>query len=440
MAAAAMIRDGAATTMLDDPRSHGLWEMTAPPAPETRPLNGDASVDVAVVGAGYTGLSAALHLAERGASVTVLEAADIGFGGSGRNVGLVNAGLWVMPEDIVATLGHERGERLLALLGEAPAAVFDIVQRHAIPCEAERSGTLHCAVGEKGLAELAERARQWQARGAPIELLDAAGAARLTGTSAYAGALLDHRAGTIQPLAYTRGLARAALSAGAAVHTETPVTALTFDGAVHRLATATGQVTAKRVIAATNAYSSAAFGDLRQELVALPYFNIATEPLSSNVLGSILPRRQGCWDTKEVLSSFRLDRSGRLIIGSVGALRGTGTAIHRRWARLSLRRLFPQLGDVAFEAEWYGRIGMTTDSLPRFHRSESGIVSCSGYNGRGIGPGTVFGRLLAQVVMGEIDDADLPLPVMDMESPRWRAVREGFYEVGSQFAHLSSRI
>ncbi|WP_083589360.1 FAD-binding oxidoreductase [Aurantimonas sp. 22II-16-19i] len=426
--------------MLQDPRSHGLWETTAPAAPETRPLDGELRVDVAVVGAGYTGLSAALHLAERGASVAVLEAAGIGFGGSGRNVGLVNAGLWVMPDDIVATLGAERGERLLALLGEAPAAVFDLVQRHAIACEAERAGTLHCAVGDKGFAELAERARQWQARGAPVELVDAAEAARLTGTSAYAGALLDHRAGTIQPLAYARGLACAALAAGAAIHTDTPVTALAFDGAVHRLTTPHGQVTARQVIAATNAYSSAPFAELREEVVALPYFNIATRPLSSNVLGSILPGRQGCWDTNEVLSSFRLDRSGRLIIGSVGALRGTGAAIHRRWARRSLRRLFPQLGDVAFDAEWYGRIGMTTDSLPRFHRSESGIASCSGYNGRGIGPGTVFGRLLAQSVLGVVADADLPLPVMEIESPRWRVLKEGFYEVGSQFAHVSSRI
>ncbi|ORE98704.1 FAD dependent oxidoreductase [Aurantimonas sp. 22II-16-19i] len=417
-----------------------MWETTAPAAPETRPLDGELRVDVAVVGAGYTGLSAALHLAERGASVAVLEAAGIGFGGSGRNVGLVNAGLWVMPDDIVATLGAERGERLLALLGEAPAAVFDLVQRHAIACEAERAGTLHCAVGDKGFAELAERARQWQARGAPVELVDAAEAARLTGTSAYAGALLDHRAGTIQPLAYARGLACAALAAGAAIHTDTPVTALAFDGAVHRLTTPHGQVTARQVIAATNAYSSAPFAELREEVVALPYFNIATRPLSSNVLGSILPGRQGCWDTNEVLSSFRLDRSGRLIIGSVGALRGTGAAIHRRWARRSLRRLFPQLGDVAFDAEWYGRIGMTTDSLPRFHRSESGIASCSGYNGRGIGPGTVFGRLLAQSVLGVVADADLPLPVMEIESPRWRVLKEGFYEVGSQFAHVSSRI
>ena len=140
-----------------DPKSHGLWAMTAPPAPETAPLRGEARADIAVVGAGYTGLSAALRLAEAGASVVVLEAAGIGSGGAGRNVGLVNAGLWVMPDDIVATLGTEKGGGLLALLGGAPAEVFALVARHAIACEATPNGTLHCAVGSAGQAEIAAR-------------------------------------------------------------------------------------------------------------------------------------------------------------------------------------------------------------------------------------------------------------------------------------------
>ena len=149
----------------------------------------------------------------RGASVVVLEGAEIGFGGSGRNVGLVNAGMWVMPEAMPQALGSVYGPRLLDFLGAAPAEVFALVKRHGIDCEAVPNGTLHCAVGATGLAEITERARQWAARGAPVELLDASETARRLGGGRYAGSLLDRRAGTIQPLAYVRGLARAALAA-----------------------------------------------------------------------------------------------------------------------------------------------------------------------------------------------------------------------------------
>ncbi|RYC33451.1 FAD-binding oxidoreductase [Lichenibacterium minor] len=427
--------------MKGDPRSHGLWERSAPAGPATVPLAGDVEADVAIVGGGYTGLSAALHLAEGGASVALLEGDEIGFGGSGRNVGLVNAGLWIMPEAVPGLLGAPHGERLLAELGDAPGLVFDIVARHAIACEATRAGTLHCAVGPRGLGEVSERARQWRARGAPVELLDARGTASAVGTAAYAGALLDRRAGTVQPLAYARGLAGAALRAGARIFTGSPVGTAEDEGAGWRLHTAGGSVRAPKVIVATNAYTggpgSAAspWPAVRAELVHLPYFNLATPPLSANLAGSILPGRQGVWDTREVLSSFRFDAAGRLVFGSVGALRGTGRAVHRAWGRRALAKLFPQLAGIDFEHEWFGAIGMTVDAVPRFHRLGRGVVGFSGYNGRGIAPGTAFGRCLARLMLGEIGEADLPLPATDPAPVRFRAAREAWYEAGAQVVH-----
>lgn len=429
--------------MQNNPRSHGLWERTAPPAPTTSPLAENKCADVVVVGAGFTGLSAALHLAEAGARVVVLEAVEIGFGGSGRNVGLVNAGLWIMPDDVPKALGATHGERLLRTLGEAPALVFDLIEKHGIACEAERAGTLHCAVGAEGFDEIAARAAQWQARGAPVRLLDAAEAERKIGSSAYAGALLDERAGTIQPLAYVRGLAAAAMAAGAEVHTGSPVVGAEAEGAAWRVRTAHGAVDADWIIVATNAYTGAAssgpvpWASLREELVLLPYFQFATVPLGHNLRASILPERQGAWDTKEILSSFRLDREGRLIFGSVGALRGGGAAVHRAWAQRAMRRIFPQLGPMPFESGWYGRIGMTSDSAPRFHQLARNVVSFSGYNGRGIAPGTAFGRLLAQHVLGQVPVEDLPLRPTAPEPARFRALKGAFYEVGAQVAHLA---
>ena len=161
----------------------------------------------------------------------VLEAVEIGFGGSGRNVGLINGGMWVMPDDIPGVLGETFGERCLKLLSDAPLLVRQLVEEHGIDCEIEKNGTLHLAVGAEGMTELQERHRQWTIRGAPLELLDAGETARRTGSPAYAGALFDPRAGTLQPLAYVRGLAKAAITAGARVYTGSPVVACERKGA-----------------------------------------------------------------------------------------------------------------------------------------------------------------------------------------------------------------
>jgi glycine/D-amino acid oxidase-like deaminating enzyme len=423
--------------MENDPRSHGLWERSAPPPPAAGPLGDDVTADVVVVGAGFTGLSAALHLAQGGASVAVVEAVDIGYGGSGRNVGLVNAGMWVMPDDLPRALGPVYGQRLLELLGDAPKLVFDLVEKHAIPCEIERAGTLHCAVGVKGLAEISERAKQWADRGAPVRLLDAAETAQKIGTRAYAGSLLDLRAGTIQPLAYVRGLAKAANEAGARIFIQSLVQSAERSGTDWTVRTEKGSVRAKWIVVASNAYTKTLWPELRDELVHLPYFNMATKPLGDNVRRSILPERQGAWDTREVLSSFRFDRSGRLVFGSVGALRGTGRPIHRQWGRRALRKIFPQIDEVEFDFEWYGHIGMTDNSLPKFHRLGPNVVSFSGYNGRGIAPGSVFGRILADLILGRISDADLPLPVTEPMRASFRVFKEAYYEVGAQIAHLT---
>ena len=411
--------------------------MTAPEAPLTGPLTGDVTTDVCIVGGGYTGLSAALHLAKKGIRAVVLEARDVGFGGAGRNVGLVNAGMWVMPDELPKVLGPVYGDRLLKLLGDAPAAVFDIVKTYGIPCELRTEGTLHCAVGQAGLDELKAREAQWQARGAPVRLLTADETQKMVGSAAYSAALLDARAGTIQPLAYVRGLAKAALKEGAVIHTDAAVTRIEGENGLWHVMTTAGSVMADWVVMATDAYAQGPWEVIRREQVHLPYFNCATTPLPEEVRAAVLPGGQGAWDTKEVLSSFRMDARGRLVFGSVGALKGMGEVIHRDWALRALHRIFPQIGKVAFEAEWYGQIGMTDDNLPRFHRFADRVIAVCGYNGRGIAPGTVMGRTLAEHISGERPEDALPLPVTAPHEAKMRAVKEVFYEVGAQAVHLT---
>ena len=398
-------------------------------------MTGDIRVDVVVIGAGYTGLSAALHLAGRRVSVAVLEAAQVGFGGSGRNVGLVNAGLWVMPEVVVQRLGPTYGPRLLERLAEAPGRVFELVARHEIACEPVRSGTLHCGIGRAGFTQLEERARQWTALRAPIELLGPADTTLRTGSRNFSGALFDARAGTVQPLAYVRGLARAAVANGAALFTDSAVLGAERIGDTWVVRTSSGSARADWVVIATDAYAEGPWRVAREEQVHLPYFNFATLPLDERVRKSILPGGEGAWDTRKVLSSFRLDAAGRLIFGSVGSLRDGDADVHEQWAKRALGKMFPQLGRVEFEHGWYGHIGMTADSLPRFHLYAPGVVGFSGYNGRGIAPGTVFGAILADLICGDSQLSELPLPVTEPKVARFRGLREGLYRLGSKALH-----
>ena len=421
--------------MQNDSSTHGLWETTAPPAPPTSVLRGGEKSDVVVIGAGYTGLSTALHLREAGVAVSVIEAVEVGFGASGRNAGFVNAGVLARPDRVTAALGPDYGERLLRVLGEAPDYVFQTIGKYDIPCDALHNGTLHCAVGAAGLRDLEQRTAQWRSRGVAVDLLDAAQTAAKVGSTAYAGALWDHRAGTIQPLAYARGLARAALGLGAQIFTGSPVIEAAPTGAGWSVRTVGGAIEATWVVVATDAYATGAWSEVRKQQIHLPYFKVATRPLEEGLLASVLPGRHGVWDTKPVLSSLRLDRDGRLVFGSIGALRGSARAVHRAWAERSIRKLFPQFGAVVFESEWYGSIGMTDDSMPRFHELAPNVVAVSGYNGRGIAPGTAFGRLLAGYISGALTERDLPLPASEPRVPRLRYLREIFYDVGSRVVH-----
>lgn len=417
--------------------THGLWERTAPAAPVTTPLAGPVATDVVVVGAGYTGLSTALHLAEAGVSVTVIEAEEIGHGGSGRNSGLLNPGLWLSPEETRAKLGVERGDHVLRILGEGPKVAVELMRRHGIDCELETSGTLYCAVGRAGLASVRTRVEEWRRHGAPVEFLDAETTAARTGSRRFAGALFDARAGTIQPLAYVRGLARAAIGAGATIHTRSRVTGFARQGATWRVTTATGHVEAGWLILATNVHTDALQDEIRRELVRVPYFNIATAPLDASVAGHILPGGEGAWNTLTVPTSFRRDAAGRLIIGSVGAGRAGGAAVHTAWAKRELKRLFPELPPVEFEVGWNGLIGLTSDSLPHLKRLGPNAVSISGCNGRGIVPGTVYGRELAAHLLGRVPFEALPFPETPAMPTPFRGAREIYYEAGAQIAHAA---
>ena len=422
-----MTTDTSLSQSAGQPRSEpiSLWDRSSEEPTYANPLTQDARVDVAIVGGGYTGLSTALHGALKGLSCHVLEAAEIGHGGSGRNVGLVNAGLWLPPQQVEQMLGKAHGGALVRELGDMPDYVFSLIEQYQIRCEATRAGTIHAAHAASGLRDLEARAAGWQALGAPVRLLSADETAEKTGTAKFHGGLLDARAGTINPMGYVRGLARAARAAGADISTGTKVRALKKDGADWKVETDRGVITAGRVVIATNAYSNDLWPGLAQSFTPIHFFQMATQPLGAEA-GSILPEGQGLWDTGKIMFSLRRDQAGRLIIGSMGSVVGGTEGLTRRWAERKLRHLFPDLGALEFADAWHGQIAFTPDHLFRIHRLDDGLYSPVGYNGRGITTGTMFGRALADLFSGASEDS-LPLPITDLKPDRGRAVKTQLY-------------
>ena len=421
----------------DDPIS--LWNASAAEEDARGAFNPSGPVDVAIVGGGFTGLSTALHAAQAGLNAHVLEAQSIGHGGSGRNVGLVNAGVWLPPEAVQSKLGKDYGARFIRVFGDAPSYVFDLIEKHQIRCEATRSGTLHSAHSPAGFRGLQERHAQWQALGAPVDLLGPEEAAAKIGSRAFHGALHDHRAGTINPMGYCRGLARAARAAGATISTGTRVTGLHRAGALWRVETDHGALEATSVILGTNAYTDKLWPGLDRSFSAIRFFQLATEPLGARI-ADILPGRQGLWDTGTVMLSLRRDMADRLIIGSMGALMGSArTGLSRRWAARQLRRLFPSLGEVRFEQAWDGRIAMTPDHLPRIVRLDDGVYTPIGYNGRGITTGTVFGKAMADLLTGA-DPSALALPLTAPQNVALAPVTERVYQTAFALNQLVKSI
>jgi glycine/D-amino acid oxidase-like deaminating enzyme len=398
------------------------------------PLDRDLTVDLAVIGGGFTGNAAALEAARRGASVCLMEAETFGHGGSGRNVGLVNAGLWLPPDQIVAQMGEAAATQLINVLADAPARVFALIEREAIDCEATRKGTLHLAHSSAGLKDLQNRFDQGVARGAPLKLVDAAETARRTGTHAYHGALWDARAGTIQPLSYCRGLARAAQKAGAYLYERSPVSAIMREGDLWVVTSNGHKVRAKSLLVATNAYHLGIETPFKPHFVPVSYCQFATAPMPERARERILAGGEGCWDTAMVMSSFRVDQSGRLIVGAIGNTDGPASRIHAAWARRKLRSLFPDLGDLPFEHAWRGRIAMTSDHVPKIISFGPNAYACFGYSGRGIGPGTVFGTQTA-IALLEGSPEVLPVAAIPHYSERFTRLRAAYYEFGAALTH-----
>jgi glycine/D-amino acid oxidase-like deaminating enzyme len=393
-----------------------LWAAVTPSAPGLPVLRGTHTADVAVVGAGFTGLSTALHLARAGIDVAVVEAAEPGWGASGRNNGQVIPTLTRPdPDDIVARHGAA-GERFVLLLRDSASTLFDLARAEGIDgdAEAEQTGWVQ-PVHSPGRMQIAERrVAQWSRWGAPAELLSRQDIAEKLGSEAWFGGWWIRSGGHINPLGLVRGLLRVLLAKGGRVYARSPVVRFERTGSRWIVVTAQGRLVSRALVLATNAYTSvhsrALAPDIAREIVPVLSWQMATAPLGDDVRRSILPGRPAMSDTHGELHFARYDARHRLVTGGALVNPVNAAARLRPYIAARLKTLFPSIGDVTFDYVWNGSIGMTRDYMPRLHRIGPDGYAWAGCNGRAVALSVALGAEFARAVQG-VPLGELALPM-----------------------------
>lgn len=418
------------------PLPTSLYTDTAHPAPWTPSLDTDRTVSVAIIGAGFAWLSAALHLAEMGVDVCVLEANEPGWGASGRNGGQVNPGLKFNPDELLVRFGGDLGQRMIDMAWSAPDFTFDLISRLSIDCDARQNGTLRAATNTRTAKIVETTAVQCAVHGMPTRLLDARETTLATGTDRYPAALFDPRGGDLHPLNYTRGLAAAAQNAGASIHGNSRVVSARKQSGKWFLHTDRATVAADKLLVVTNAYADGLWPDLKKSLVPVYSSIVATEPLPADLAARILPQRPVLYENGHITVYYRLDRQNRLLMGGRGPQRAlAGQTGPLGYLKRYAEGLWPGLRNIHWTHAWNGQLAITPDHLPHLHEPSEDALIYLGCNGRGVALATAMGKQLAERLMGG-QSARIDLPVTGIKPMHFHA----FWPIGVQSAMIWGRM
>lgn len=397
-------------TSPSSPASDAPYALSAPPAPATASASGAIEAEVAIVGAGYSGLITALTLAQRGIDVVVLEAQTIGFGGSGRNHGQCIPVFPYLREDSLPPAGF-------ALLRDSGRRVFDLIAEHDIPCEPVQSGTLHVAHDAAGLDRLRCQQASYARLGKAGPMLDADAAAALIGTRRYLGGWVHPDGGHLNPLAYARGLADAAVAAGVRIHTRSPVQSLARLDGRWTLRCPKAKVRARRVGFTVNGYAGhGAPRALGASYISLVSYGLASAPLTARQREGILPGGHNTGDTHNDPMFFRIDMHGRIITGGLREMkRGRDFAYTADFMTRRFRKVFPGLGDLEWTHLWTGNLAVTTDRIPHILALDDDLHALTGFSGRGVPTTAALGSAFADTLVSTAQGSPV-WPVMRPQS------------------------
>ena len=396
------------------------------------PLPG--STDIAIIGGGYTGLSAARCLARRGTDVTVLERHTVGWGASGRNGGFVLPGYKPEMEELYHRLGAARAAAMFQLSLDGIAFLRNLIQQEEIACDFTACGAVTLAAKPAHLSALEESGRFLRERlGYQTELLGRADLAREITSSRYHGGLLDPGGCSLQPAKYVAGLAQAAARAGARLVEEAEVTRIRRDHGQFEITTSKGVIRAVEVLAATNGYTPRALAGLRRRVIPIGSYQIATEPLDPVLARRLVPHGRVFSDTKNLLYYFRLSPDGRMVFGGRASFTPTSHIRSAAILRAGMGEVFPELADTPIDYTWSGKVAYPIDHLPHAGRFQ-GVHYAMGYCGHGVALATYLGARMGEVLGGSGEIPDLgttsfrPVPLL-FGVPWFLPLVGGYYRV-----------
>ncbi|MHA6299747.1 NAD(P)/FAD-dependent oxidoreductase [Devosia sp. CAU 1758] len=403
-------------------------------------LEGPVEADICVVGAGYSGLSAAISLAEHGFKVMMVEAAEVGWGASGRNGGQVVNGLNASLGTIQRRYGQDTANFVGGLLQEGAGIIYDRIARYGIDCDLKR-GNIYAAYTPKHMDELKAKQALWRQHGMDEhELLDRQQIRQHIGSEVYEGGMIDHSGGHMHPLNLALGEAAAFEGLGGVIYEHSPVTKVEQDAKGAIVHTEAGRVSAKTVLVCGNAYLGNVVPELTARVMPVSTQMMATEPLGEERAKALLPTGMCVEDVRYILDYFRLSADHRLIFGGGVVYGGTDPADVVAKLRPNLDKVFPHLQDVRIDFAWSGNFALSFSRVPQLGRLGRNVYFAHGYSGHGITGSHLFGRILSEAVRGDMTRFDTFASLPWIPFPGGRMFRAQYSTLGSWWYALKDRL
>ena len=425
--------------MTHTPYPQSYYAFSANPVPPRPELIGETETDVCIVGAGYTGLSTALFLLENGFKVTILEAAKVGFGASGRNGGqIVNS--YSRDIDVIERTSNAKHAQLMGEMAfEGGRIIRDRIKKYDIKCDL-KDGGVFAAFTKKQMEHLESQKKLWERYGhTQLEMLDAKRIREVAATDSYIGGMLDMSGGHIHPLNLALGEAAAVESLGGVIHEQSPATRIDR-GANPVVHTPKGRVKAKFVIVAGNAYMGNLIPELASKSMPCGTQVITTEPLSDEVAKSLLPQDYCVEDCNYLLDYYRLSGDKRLIYGGGVVYGARDPANIEAIIRPKMLKTFPQLKDVKIEFAWTGNFLLTLSRLPQVGRIGDNIYYSQGCSGHGVTYTHIAGKVIAETLRGQAERFDAFASLPHYPFPGGRMFRVPFTAMGAWYYSLRDKL